>query len=113
MPKPTGPETLKAKELIKALEKKGKIYSYLGKLLSKPRRSKNPVNVSKLEKMCKENENIIVPTKVLGMGEIKKPLNVFAFGFSPQARKKIEDAGGRCSDLFEVIEKNIKGKILV
>ncbi len=36
------------------------------------------------------------PVKVLGRGEIKKSLMVKADLFSATARKKIEDAGGKC-----------------
>src|SRR5688500_6311503 len=37
-----------------------------------------------------------VPVKVLGRGEITKPLTVHAHGFSKSARAAIEDAGGTC-----------------
>src|SRR5215208_7476017 len=37
-----------------------------------------------------------VPVKVLGRGEISKPLVVHAHGFSAAARERIEAAGGAC-----------------
>jgi large subunit ribosomal protein L15 len=37
-----------------------------------------------------------VPVKVLGQGELSKPLTVQAHGFSKAAREKIEGAGGSC-----------------
>jgi large subunit ribosomal protein L15 len=37
-----------------------------------------------------------VPVKVLGQGELSKPLTVHAHGFSKAAREKIEAAGGTC-----------------
>jgi large subunit ribosomal protein L15 len=37
-----------------------------------------------------------VPVKVLGQGELTKPLTVHAHGFSKSAREKIEAAGGTC-----------------
>jgi large subunit ribosomal protein L15 len=37
-----------------------------------------------------------VPVKVLGRGEITKPLTVHAHGFSKSAREAIEAAGGTC-----------------
>jgi large subunit ribosomal protein L15 len=42
-----------------------------------------------------------VPVKVLGEGELSKPLVVHAHGFSAGAREKIEAAGGRCALLEE------------
>jgi large subunit ribosomal protein L15 len=37
-----------------------------------------------------------VPVKILGRGEITKPLAVVAHGFSKSARAAIEAAGGTC-----------------
>jgi large subunit ribosomal protein L15 len=37
--------------------------------------------------------------KVLGEGEVSRALTVTAHKFSKSARKKIEDAGGRCEEL--------------
>jgi large subunit ribosomal protein L15 len=37
-----------------------------------------------------------VPVKVLGRGELTKPLTVHAHGFSASARSAIEGAGGTC-----------------
>jgi large subunit ribosomal protein L15 len=38
-----------------------------------------------------------VPVKILGRGEITKPLTVHAHGFSKSAREAIEGAGGTCT----------------
>ena len=40
-----------------------------------------------------------IPVKILGQGEITKPLQVQAHGFSAGAREKIEAAGGSCTVL--------------
>jgi large subunit ribosomal protein L15 len=37
-----------------------------------------------------------IPVKVLGRGELSKPLTVHAHRFSKSARAAIEDAGGTC-----------------
>ena len=37
-----------------------------------------------------------IPVKILGRGEITKPLTVHAHGFSKSAREAIEGAGGTC-----------------
>ena len=42
-----------------------------------------------------------IPVKVLGRGEITKPLTVHAHGFSKTAREKIEAAGGTCQLIEE------------
>lgn len=40
-----------------------------------------------------------VPVKILAKGELTKPLNVHAHGFSAAARERIESAGGTCTVL--------------
>ena len=40
-----------------------------------------------------------VPVKVLGQGELSKPLTVHAHAFSKSAREKIEGAGGSCQTI--------------
>jgi large subunit ribosomal protein L15 len=42
-----------------------------------------------------------VPVKILGRGELSKPLTVHAHGFSKTAREKIEAAGGSCQVIEE------------
>ena len=76
------------------------------------RREYAPVNLSLLEKF--ESGQEVTPealhargftaknamVKILGGGEIKRPLTVRAHKFSASAKEKIEKAGGRC----EVVE---------
>lgn len=40
-----------------------------------------------------------IPVKVLGRGELSKPLTVHAHGFSKSARQAIEAAGGTCQTI--------------
>jgi large subunit ribosomal protein L15 len=42
-----------------------------------------------------------VPVKILGSGELSKPLTVHAHGFSKSARERIEAAGGTCQILSD------------
>ena len=42
-----------------------------------------------------------VPIKILGRGELSKPLTVSAHAFSASAREKVEGAGGTCSVIEE------------
>jgi large subunit ribosomal protein L15 len=69
-----------------------------------------PVNLRELEVRFDEGDEVTpvalvdrglatrrgVPVKVLGQGELSKPLTVHAHGFSKTAREKIEGAGGTC-----------------
>ncbi len=105
--KPTGPNE-NVKKLIEKFRKEKRLV--LAKHLAKPARSKSPVNVTKIDKMCKENDIAAVPGKVLGSGEIKKPVNVYALNFSKEAENKIKAAGGKCASL-ESLDK--KARIII
>lgn len=103
MPHPTGPTDPNTSALASALRrKKEKFYLVLARHLAKSRRSKAPVNVTKIGKFANENEAVAVPGKVLGSGEIKKPVTVYAASFSKEAKRKITAAGGKCIPLAEV-----------
>lgn len=70
-----------------------------------------PVNLSDLEARFEKNAEVTpeamkaqglatrrdIPVKILGRGEITKPLTVHAHGFSKSAREAIESAGGTCT----------------
>ena len=106
MPHPTGPTDPNTRKLIHMMEKKkGKFYLKLARYLSKPTRVKKPVNVTKIGKLAKDYESVAVPSKVLGSGDIKRPVKVYALSFSKDARKKIKSAGGECLSLENVDKK--------
>jgi large subunit ribosomal protein L18e len=119
--KPTGPTNPYLRQLVEELEKKSRelkapIWKALAENLSKPRRKKVEVNVYEIDKNTKENEIVIVPGVVLGIGEIRKPVNVAAWRFSPKAEEKIKKAGGKVMKIEELMKENPKGsnvKILV
>ncbi len=106
MPHPTGPTDPNVKALISRMKrKKERFYLVLARHLEKPKRSKRPVNVTKIGKFAGENEPVAVPGKVLGSGDIRKPVTVYALSFSKDAERKIAAAGGKCLPLAEVDKK--------
>ena len=74
-----------------------------------------PVNLSDLEERFDKGAEVTpdslrasglakrrgVPVKILGRGELSKPLTVSAHAFSASAREKVEGAGGTCSVIEE------------
>lgn len=101
------------RELIKKLKKhKEKFYKVLVRSLSSARRKRVAVNLTKIDKIGKDGEVIIVPGKVLGNGRLTKNLSVCAWSFSKAAEKKIKESG-KIVSWNEIIEKNIKGRIVV
>ena len=88
---------------------KVKIWKSLVDYLSKSKRSNIVVNIEKLVRFSSDGDIIAVPGKVLGSGLLTHKLSVAAFNFTPVARTKIEAAGGKCVDFYELINKNPKG----
>ena len=53
----------------------------------------------------KEN-NILVPGKILGEGDIEKKITISALGFSKQAKEKLKKAGCETRTIIKEIETN-------
>lgn len=110
MPHPTGPANQVLRKLAAEL---GREYAELARQLEKPARSKNAVNISRLSKLSKKYNTFAVPSKVLSIGSIDKPVSVYAFSFSKPAKAKIEKAGGRALPLSDLLKDKTKAKIVV
>jgi len=109
--KRTGPTNPLLKELIRDLNRyKTKLWKDVAKRLERPSRRRARVNVAKFQRYCKDGEKIVVPGKVLGYGAIMKKVEVGAFQFSRDAKRKIEEAGGKVLELKEFAEKYKDGK---
>ena len=114
MPKPTGPSNLIFRGLIDDIRNRGyrENIPFLIKLadeLETPRRSRAEVDLSKLNRVCKENEVAVVPGKLLSSGILKKPLKVAAASFSMSAIENVQKAGGKVLTIEELIKENPKG----
>lgn len=78
--------------------------------LEKPTRQRRIVNLSKIARVTKENETILVPGKVLGTGELGHKLTIAAFSFSGSALQKMEAAKCTYYSIPEFMKKNPKGQ---
>jgi large subunit ribosomal protein L18e len=112
--KRTGPTNPILKKLIEDMRNQGykekiPFLIEIAKKLEKSRRKRPEVNLSKLNRVCKENETVIVPGKVLSSGILRKPLTVAAASFSMSAIEKIQKAGGKTISIRELIKNNPKG----
>ena len=99
--------------LLKDLEQKAVTSRFWNRIvedLVKPSRQRRVVNLYKIEQCAKDGETIIVPGKVLSVGDVKKKVKVAALNFSEEAKKKIEAAKGRTMTIKELLEENPEGK---
>jgi len=92
-----------------SVKNEAKVWRDVADLFAKPRIQPAEVNVSKIDRYLKNGETAIIPGKVLGTGRVERALNVAALAFSEKARKKIEEAGGKCMTLLQLANENPKG----
>ena len=100
--------------LIESLMKSDKpLWKKVAGELSRPKRQKVEVNLSKLEQYTADDATVIVPGKVLGAGAISKKITVAAFSFSGSARKLIGAAGGKAITIENLHKTNPDGSGIV
>jgi large subunit ribosomal protein L18e len=96
--------------LYEASAKEGApIWRDVARRLEHTNRLRSEVNVGKIDRFAKKNERVVIPGKVLGSGDLTKPVHVAAWRFSEQARTKIEAAGGKAITIPELVSEVPKG----
>lgn len=101
-------------DLIGKLQKDKKgIWKRTAELLSKPRRKRVEVNVSKIEEYAPAGSTVLIPGKVLGAGRLTKKVTVAAFDFSEGAKKAIADGGAKALSISELFQQNPEGKSVI
>ena len=105
---------MELKALIHELKKKSyehdvKIWQRIADDLARPSRQRRIVNLYKLNKYTKENETVVVPGKVLAVGDLDHNIIVAAFDFSGSALEKINKVGKAIS-INELMQESPKGK---
>ncbi len=113
--KRTGPTNSELGNLIRelktlAIKEDVKLWKRIAEDLEKPSRKRRIVNISKINRFAKDGENIIVPGKVLGVGQLDKGLTVAAESFSQSAKDTIAKGNGKAITISELMSSNPKGK---
>lgn len=108
---PINPEIVK---LIQELEKKAYehdslLWKRIARDLGKPTRKRRIVNLYKINKYAKDKETVIVPGKVLSLGDLDHNVTVAALSFSTTAQEKINKVG-KAMSIFDLIKESPKGK---
>ncbi len=106
-----GPSNHHNRVLIRDLWKtKRRIWRKISKKLSGPSRLKIEANLYRINKKTKPNDVIVVPGKVLGMGELTHKLTISCLNCSDSAKKKIESSGSKLLSIEALLEQNPTGK---
>lgn len=122
MKKIHGPENNSNIELIKTLEhqsvvSKAPIWKLVAKYLKTPKRKRPAVNLMKLTKFAKEGSTLLVPGRVLSMGNV--PSYAFTLAcesISSPAKLKLENSKVKLVTMVSLVQANPKGsnvKIIV
>lgn len=85
------------------------IWKDVARRLKRSTRRQTEVNLSDINRVSQEAQTILVPGKVLANGQLDHKVNIAALNFSKTAQEKIEEAGGECIPISEIIEQNPKG----
>ena len=100
-----------AKDLkIASKENNASIWAKLAELALKPSSSRRVVNLTRINKITKENNVIFVPGKVLGTGNISHKITLCSFSISITAANKIIKSGGNVMSAHDIIKKYPTGK---
>ena len=100
------PELVETIKIAKKHEKWLKVAS----ILSGPRRIKIAINLDKINKESEAGDIIVVPGKVLSMGNVDKKIKVVALGFSGKTKEKLKKAGCQTLTILGEIKENPKGE---
>jgi large subunit ribosomal protein L18e len=89
---------------------KRRIWRKVSKKLSGARMDRVEANLYRINKKTKENDVIVVPGKVLGVGDIDHKITIACLDCSKAARKKIETSGSKLLSIEDLLEQNPEGK---
>ena len=95
--------------LLKLRATKRRIWQTVAFKLDKSKKDSIQVNLSKLNKVTKENEVIVVPGKVLGEGDLDHKIILAAFAFSESAKNKLLLKKIKIQSIEELLETNPTG----
>ncbi len=106
-----GPSNHMNRKLIRELWKtKRRIWRKVSKKLSGSRRQRIEANLYRINNNTKKDEVIVVPGKVLGVGDLDHKLTISCLDYSQSAKKKIEASGSKLLTIEELLEQNPAGK---
>jgi large subunit ribosomal protein L18e len=107
----TNPELLETIRLLrsKARENKSEIWDAAAEQLASSRARRAQLNLNHISRASAKDSVVLVPGKVLGDGALRHPVVVGAFRFSETAKAKIEQAGGKCVTIKDLMSQYPKG----
>lgn len=107
MVKRTGPSNYQLQLLLSELQQaQTPCWKRVLEDLSRSTRERRTVNLYKIDACARDGETVVVPGKVLSVGELHKKVDVAALSFSEEARRKIVQAKGRAISIQDLWKQN-------
>jgi len=107
----TGPSDYYIRKLIRDLWKtKRRIWKKVSKKLSGSRKQRIEANLYRINKKTKNNDVIVVPGKILGVGSLDHKLTIACLNSSSSAKAKVEASGSKLISIEELLELNPQGE---
>jgi large subunit ribosomal protein L18e len=107
----TGPSDYYIRKLIRDLWKtKRRIWKQVSKKLSGSRKQRIEANLYRINKKTKNNDVIVVPGKILGVGNLDHKLTIACLNSSSSAKTKVESSGSKLISIEELLELNPQGE---
>jgi len=82
----------------------------VGRILASSTRRHPAVNLSKIDKIAKEGDTIVVPGKILSFGESTKKIRLCAQFISKKALEKLKNSKSEFRTIEEEMKKNPKAE---
>lgn len=111
----SNPEKIQTLTLLRQAGKRSerRVWRDMSNRLESHKSQMSNVNISKVSKLTKEGDVVIIPGKVLGSGIIDHKIHIGAFAFSGVAIEKIRRADGEPLSVQAFIQKYINHKGLI
>ena len=99
-------------ELVETIlaSKKAKGWLKVSETLSCPTRKRTVINLEKINSQSKEGETIVVPGKVLSLGDLDKKIKIVGLSISDSALEKVNKGKSEFVLLKQEIKSNPEAK---
>lgn len=92
------------------LAMKNRSWLPLAKILSSPSGKLTAVNLKEIDKKTSVGDTVVIPGKILSLGDITKKIRLCALSISDSAREKLKKSKSEIISIAEEIKKNPKAE---
>lgn len=110
MVKVTGPTNVLKRKLARTLWKtKRRIWRDVSDRLMAPARKSVEINLLRLGKITQKGDTIVVPGKILAVGELNQAITIACYAISKAAVDKVKKSGSKIMTIEQLLAQNPTG----